>query len=74
MWKTVTDVLSCCAGFLKGSPSGIQYERRRYADAVGDNDPSVVLPKTRDWLQSGFVIVSLAGLLALHTHIELRNQ
>ena len=32
----------------------MQYERRRYTKAIGDDDPAQVLPKTKLWLQAGF--------------------
>lgn len=43
-----------CPGILQGSQSGMQYERRRYTKAVGDDDPAQILPKTKSWLQAGF--------------------
>lgn len=47
------------AGILQGSQSGVQYERRRYTKAVGDQEPGRVLPKTKAWLQTGFRKVHL---------------
>lgn len=32
----------------------MQYERRRFTKAVGEDDPAQVLPKTKLWLRSGF--------------------
>ncbi len=32
----------------------MQYERRRYTKAIGEDDPAQVLPKTKLWLQTGF--------------------
>lgn len=45
-------------GLLQGNSSGIQYERRRLIDAVGEADPSEVMPNTRVWLQFGLEKVS----------------
>lgn len=44
----------CVAGILQGSQSGVQYERRRYTRAVGEQDAGQALPKTKLWLQTGF--------------------
>lgn len=43
----------CQTGILQGNSSGIQYERRRFIEAIGDNSPSDFLPKTAAWVQIG---------------------
>ena len=45
----------------------MQYERRRYTKAIGEDDPAQVLPQTKSWLQTGFrkVPISLTYLTEL---------
>ena len=44
--------MGCMAGLLQGSASGIEYERRRYTNLVGDKPVREALPRTHAWLQT----------------------